>query len=91
MTRRPVSDECSVLGPHPKHRESERFFTKDLALFLRCRQGDLLKFLRKIRLLRETYPGPCRHALKWTTPRGVAMAVAHFRAIQGRQELGKRG
>lgn len=56
---------------------------KELAPFLRCAPGELGRFLKKRGLLRFTYPGPCRAAVRWTTARGVALAVAHFRAKQG--------
>ena len=73
MTRHPASDERSVLGPPAKYVKGERFF--------------LAKFLRREQQLRELYPGPCRDAVRWTTARGFALAVAHFRAIQGAKYL----
>jgi hypothetical protein len=34
-------------------------------------------------MLRETYPGPCRDKVRWTTARGVGLCIAHFRHLQG--------
>lgn len=87
MTRHPASDERSVLGPPAKYVKGERFFLVEIARFLRCSRGDLAKFLRREGQLRELYPGPCRDAVRWTTARGFALAVAHFRAIQGAKYL----
>lgn len=87
MTRHPASDERSVLGPAAKPVKGERFFLKEIASFLRCSMGALAKFLRREQQLRALYPGPCRDAVQWTTARGFALAVAHFRAIQGAKYL----
>ncbi len=87
MTRHPASDERSVLGPAAKHVKGERFFLAEIAGFLRCSRGDLAKFLRREGQLRALYPGPCRDAVRWTTARGFALAVAHFRALQGAKYL----
>jgi hypothetical protein len=83
MTRRPVSDECSVVGPAGKRAKPERFYLGELARFLRASPGDVAKFLRARRLLRSKRPSTGRGAVTWTSARGVALAVAHFRAIQG--------
>lgn len=85
MTRRPVSDERSVVGPAGKTAEGERFYLKELAPFLRANGGDVAGFLRSRHLLRTVELGTGRKALRWTSARGVALAVAHFRAIQGRK------
>jgi hypothetical protein len=83
MTRRPVSDECSVVGPAEKNAKPERFYLSELSRFLRVRVGDMAKFLRERHLLRSKRPSTGRGAVSWTSARGVALAVAHFRAIQG--------
>jgi hypothetical protein len=85
MTRRPVSDERSVVGPAGKRAEGERFYLKELASFLRANGGDVAEFLRSRHLLRTVELGTGRKALRWTSARGVALAVAHFRAILGRK------
>lgn len=83
MTRRPVSDECSVVGPAGKGAKPERFYVKEIASFLRASGGDVAKFLRARRLLRSCRPSSGRQTVSWTSARGMALAVAHFRAIQG--------
>ncbi len=83
MTRHPASDERSVLGPPAKHVRGERFYVKEIAPFLRATAAMVVKFLRREGLLREIYGGPCREAAKYTSARGFALCVAHFRAIQG--------
>lgn len=83
MTRRPVSDECSVVGPAGKNPKPERFYLGELARFLRASGGDVAKFLRERHLLRRKRPSTGRGAVTWTSARGVALAVAHFRGIQG--------
>jgi len=45
--------------------------------------GDLAKFLRERHLLRSKRPRSGRQKVTWTSARGVALAVAHFRGIQG--------
>jgi hypothetical protein len=83
MTRRPVSDECAVVGPAEKNPKPERFYLAELSRFLRANPGDVAGFLRARQLLRSKRPSTGRGAVSWTSARGVALAVAHFRGIQG--------
>lgn len=87
MTRHPASDERSVTPVQPKRREKERFFVYEVALFLRAAHGDVRKFLRKRRLLRMLGRGTGRASVAITSARGVALAIAHFRAYQGEQVI----
>lgn len=83
MARRPVSDERSVLGPAEKVWKVERFLVIELARYLRVRPCDVRELLRSRRLLRSMTRGVGRAPVFWTNARGAAIAVAHFRAIQG--------
>jgi hypothetical protein len=83
MTRRPVSDERSVVGPAGKSPKSERFYLGELCGFLRASRREVAKFLRARHLLRSARPSTGRQTVTWTSARGVALAVAHFRAVQG--------
>ena len=83
MTRHPASDERSVLGPAAKPVKGERFFLFEISAFLRCSQGELAKFLRREGLLRRLGRGTGRAPAFWTSARGLALSVAHFRAVQG--------
>ncbi len=91
MARHPASDERSVLPPPTKATKGERFYVKEIASFLRVHPHRVLVFLRDQSMLRETYPGPCRNAVRWTTARGVGLCIAHFRHLQGnpRVTIGK--
>lgn len=83
MARHPASDERSVLGPPAKPRKGERFFVNEIASFLRARRKDVAVFLRDQGMLRMLYPGARRDHVQCTTARGLALCIAHFRAIQG--------
>jgi hypothetical protein len=83
MARHPASDERSVLPPPTKATKGERFYTREVARFLRVSEHKVLVFLRDQSMLRQTYPGPGRAAVKWTTARGVGLCIAHFRHLQG--------
>jgi hypothetical protein len=83
MARHPASDERSVLPPPTKATKGERFYVKELALFLRVAPRRVLVFLRDQSMLRWTHPGPSRRRVNWTTARGVGLCIAHFRHIQG--------
>lgn len=83
MTRHPASDERSVLGPPAKYVKGERFYILEICQFLRASPAALTKFLRREGHLRRIGRGGARSAVYWTTARGVALCVAHFRAIQG--------
>jgi hypothetical protein len=82
MARHPASDERSVLGPPGKSVKGERFYLVEIAQFVRTQPGNLAKFLRREGLLRRVTRG-ARGAVFYTSARGVALAIAHFRAIQG--------
>lgn len=83
MARHPASDERSVLGPPAKPRKGERFFVNEIASFLRARRREVAIFLRDQGMLQLVYPGCRRPHLQCTTARGLALCIAHFRAIQG--------
>lgn len=83
MARHPASDERSVLPPPTKATKGERFYVREIAQFLRVSPHRILVFLRDQSMLRETYPGPCRDKVRWTTARGVGLCIAHFRHLQG--------
>lgn len=83
MTRHPASDERSVLGPPAKPVKGERFFVKEMAPFLRVTPAAVKKFLRREGLLRKLGMGTGRDGAFYTGARGLALLVAHFRAIQG--------
>lgn len=83
MARHPASDERSVLPAPTKAAKGERFYVKEIALFLRVSQHRVLVFLRDQSMLRQDRPGPCRPLTNWTTARGVGLCIAHFRHIQG--------
>lgn len=83
MARRPVSDERSVLGPAEKVSKVERFFVIELARYLRARPCDVRELLRSRRLLLSSPAGTGRPSVFWTSARGAAVVLAHFRAIQG--------
>lgn len=85
MARHPASDERSVLGPPGKSVKGERFYLVEIAQFVRTRPGLLAKFLRREGLLRAATRGSGRAPVLYTSARGVALAIAHFRAIQGAQ------
>jgi hypothetical protein len=87
MARHPASDERSVLGPAAKPREGERFFVPEMARFLRCSKHDLRKFLRSVGLLRIIPLSHSRPPVAATTARGFALALVHFRTIQGEKAL----
>jgi len=72
-----------VVGPAEKNAKTERFYLVEIALFLRAKRKDVAEFLRARHLLRRGRPGTGRQDVHWTSARGVALAVAHFRAIQG--------
>lgn len=82
MARHPASDERSVLGPPGKSVKGERFYLEEIARFVRTHPRYLAKFLRREGLLRRIARG-ARGAVYYTSARGVALAIAHFRAIQG--------
>ena len=85
MARHPVSDECSVLPPFEKARNFGKIYTAELARLLGVQRGALVKFLRQRGLLHHSWLRPRGRgkATNWTTPRGAALAIAHFRAKQG--------
>jgi hypothetical protein len=85
MARRPASDERSVVGPAPKYPKVERFYLREVARFLRAKEGDVVRFLQSRHLLRSMRPGTNRNRVQFTSARGVALAVAHFRAILGQK------
>ena len=85
MTRRPVSDERSVVGPAGKGAKPERFYLAELSRFLRVGGRDLKNFLRSRHLLHRMGTGVARAPVWWTSARGAALAVAHFRAILGQK------
>lgn len=63
--------------------KGERFFLVEIGAFLRASPGGIAKFLRREGLLRAAPRGSGRAPVLYTSARGVALAVAHFRAIQG--------
>lgn len=71
------------MGPAEKSAKVERFFVIELARYLRARPCDVRELLRSRRLLNALSVGTGRAAVFWTSARGAAIAVAHFRAIQG--------
>jgi len=84
MARRPASDERSVVGPAGKVAKVERFYLRELSRFLRAKEGDVAKFLSARHLLhRQSFS--VRRPTRWTSARGVALAVAHFRALLGQK------
>lgn len=89
MARHPVSDERSVLGPPSNSPYVERFFLGELAAFLRASKVELAGFLRQQGLVR-TLRLQGRGWARWTTKRGVELAIVHFRSKQTRRvEAGK--
>jgi hypothetical protein len=84
MARRPVSDIRSVVGRSARGGKVERFFVVEIARFLRAQRGAVHRYLRQQGLLR-IWRKATRPAQGWTTARGCALAIAHFRAIQGQQ------
>jgi hypothetical protein len=96
MARHPASDERSVLGPPAKLVKGERFFVIEISAFLRCSPGNVAGFLRREGLLKKMWGRGQRPPALWTTARGMALCVAHFRAIlgekyqQGRDPLRER-
>lgn len=87
MARRPVRDERSVLPKASNSPKKERFFTAEIASFLRARPCDVLRLLRRQNLLRELKLGTGRAPRRWTTRRGLEICIAHFRALLGEQYL----
>lgn len=83
MARQPFSDERSVLPPHSNAPKVEKFFLREVARFLRCSGRDLRKLLEREGHLRVLRPAASRHAVRWTSARGLQIAIAHFRARQG--------
>ncbi len=58
---------------------------KEMAPFLRVKGCAVKKFLRREGLLRKLGMGGGRDGVWYTGARGLALAIAHFRAIQGAQ------
>lgn len=85
MARHPVSDERSVVPPFEKARNFGRIFTKELARYLGAQPVALVRFLRQRGLLQRGWVREGGHgsATAWTSPRGAALAIAHFREKQG--------
>lgn len=89
MAHHPVSDERSVVPPFEKARNFGRIFTKELARYLGAQPAALVRFLRQRGLLQRGWVRKRARGstVNWTTPRGAALAIAHFREKQGAKVL----
>lgn len=90
MARHPVSVVRSVLGPPAKATKGERFFVHEIARFLGVQSSRVRKFLTDLGMIEWFRSGrPGRPPRAYTTARGVALSVVHFRALQA--ECPKKG
>lgn len=90
MTRHPVSFICPVPISRTKCPDTERFFVRDLGVYLRVPAKELTIFARKkgiakwARLVRRRY---CETEVCWVTRTGARLILEHFRALQGKAAL----
>lgn len=90
MTRRPEADETIVLGERSGWRGGERFYLRDLAVFLHQSITSIRKWARRQRILKsQSVKVPGCFRVDYVTRYGAMRVIAHFRAQQG--ELHLRG
>jgi hypothetical protein len=86
MTRHPVSDTRSVVRRHANAANVERFFTSDLAKYLRVSVRQLQKLARERRIDRYVYiqvKPQLKAEWMWVDRRGARGLIEHYRAMQG--------
>lgn len=92
MTRRPDEDETIVLGERSGWAGGERFYLKEVAVFLHQSAKSVRKWARRQRLIkriRMRIVGGGSDYVEYFTRYSAMRVIAHFRLVQG--ELHLRG
>lgn len=89
MTRRPDADETLVLGERSGWKGGERFYLRDLALYLHQSAKSVRKWARRQGLIKhqslKIHASATR--VEYFTRYGALRVIAHFRALQGEMHL----